>query len=215
MTLINLVHLGIPNPYHMDMFKQRKIQDFPEGAPIYYLAKICQKLHENEENWTGGTHPKFYYVDPPLLSIHLLATRWLVFDRKVFLWHCWISTYLRDTVLFSAHVYATITSHVSSYAAEPRIRIRESKFVAYTQRQQTMVNWKRGSYQVLSEAFEPNIYRTQTKFAKVLFLHVSVSHSVHRGVVSQHALQVSRPTPRVEVDGSGLGRSPGPHLGGL
>ena len=26
-----------------------------------------------------------------------------------------------------------------------------------------------------------NIYRPQTKFAKVIFLHVSVSHSVHRG----------------------------------
>ena len=34
------------------------------------------------------------------------------------------------------------------------------------------------------------------------------------GVVSQHALQVSRPTPRVEVEGSGWGWSPGPHLGG-
>ena len=29
----------------------------------------------------------------------------------------------------------------------------------------------------------------QTKFAKVMFLHVSVSHSVHGGLVSQHALQ--------------------------
>ena len=27
----------------------------------------------------------------------------------------------------------------------------------------------------------PNFYRPQTKFAKVMFLHVSVSHSVHRG----------------------------------
>ena len=37
------------------------------------------------------------------------------------------------------------------------------------------------------------------------------------GVVSQHALQVSRPTPRGEVEGSGLkgGGSPGPHPGGL
>ena len=52
------------------------------------------------------------------------------------------------------------------------------------------------------------------------------------GVVSQHALQVSRPTPRGEVEGSGQGRgvsrltskgevegsglggSPGPHPGG-
>ena len=35
-------------------------------------------------------------------------------------------------------------------------------------------------------------------------------------VVSQHALQVSRPTPRGEVEGSGLGGgvSPAPHPGG-
>ena len=48
-----------------------------------------------------------------------------------------------------------------------------------------------------------------------MFLHVSVNHSVHRGVVSQHALQISRPTPRGEVEESGLGGgSPGPHPGG-
>ena len=44
------------------------------------------------------------------------------------------------------------------------------------------------------------------------------------GMVSQHALQVSRPTSMGEVEGSGLGgviqthtggESPGPHLGGL
>ena len=60
-----------------------------------------------------------------------------------------------------------------------------------------------------------------------MFLHLSVSHSVHggggvipaclaglrEGVVSQHALQVSRPTPRGEVEGSGPGGSPGPHQG--
>ena len=37
----------------------------------------------------------------------------------------------------------------------------------------------------------------QPKFAKVMFLHVSVILStVVGGGVSQHALQVSRPTPR-------------------
>ena len=36
------------------------------GAPTYYSAKFTWKLHEKEENWTGGAHPKFYYVDPPL-----------------------------------------------------------------------------------------------------------------------------------------------------
>ena len=33
-------------------------------------------------------------------------------------------------------------------------------------------------------------------------------------MVSQPALQVSRPTPRGDVEGSGLGGSPGPHQGG-
>ena len=37
---------------------------------------------------------------------------------------------------------------------------------------------------------------------------------VSRGV-SQHSLQVSRPTPRGEVQGSDQGGSPGPHPGGL
>ena len=43
-----------------------------EGAPTYNFAKVSQKLHEIERIWTpvggGGTHPKFYYVDSPLLS---------------------------------------------------------------------------------------------------------------------------------------------------
>ena len=30
-----------------------------KGAPTLYLAKICRKLHENKENWTGGTHQTF------------------------------------------------------------------------------------------------------------------------------------------------------------
>ena len=42
-------------------------------------------------------------------------------------------------------------------------------------------------------------YHPQTKFAKVMFLHLSVSHSVHGGV--------SRPTPRGGVEGSGQGVS--------
>ena len=51
-----------------------------------------------------------------------------------------------------------------------------------------------------------------------LIIFTRVCHSVHGGagvVVSQHALQVSRPTPRGEVEGSGLGGSPGPHLGSV
>ena len=35
------------------------------------------------------------------------------------------------------------------------------------------------------------------------------------GGVTQHALQVSRPTPRWEVEGSGQDGSPGPHPGGV
>ena len=73
-----------------------------------------------------------------------------------------------------------------------------------------------------SQIQQCHFYRPQTKFAKVMFLHVSVSHSVHRGGgggipacltglswggVSQHALQVYRPTPKGEVEGSGGGVS--------
>ena len=34
-----------------------RVRRQPErGAPTYYLAKMCWKLYENEENWTeGGT----------------------------------------------------------------------------------------------------------------------------------------------------------------
>ena len=59
------------------------------------------------------------------------------------------------------------------------------------------------------------------KFAKVMFLHVSISHSVHMGGGGIPACIVGfcppagggwpRHTPRGEVEGSGLGGSPGPH----
>ena len=75
-------------------------------------------------------------------------------------------------------------------------------------------------------------YHPQTKFAKVMFLHLSVSHSIHWGrgwgwYPSMHyrspgphpgeklrglALGVSRPTPG-EVSRPTPGGSPGPHLG--
>ena len=78
-------------------------------------------------------------------------------------------------------------------------------------------------------------YCPQRSWGKVMFLHVSVilftvggipaclAAGLHWGVVSQHALQVSRPTPKGEVEGSGLGGlhahtwgvSPGPHPGGV
>ena len=76
-----------------------------------------------------------------------------------------------------------------------------------------------------------HFYRPQRNWGKVMFFHVSVilfTGSIPAyiaggipvclavwGLVSQHALQVSRPTPRGEVEGSGLGKgSPGTHPGG-
>ena len=58
-------------------------------------------------------------------------------------------------------------------------------------------------------------YCPQTKFAKVMFLHLSVSHSVHRGVVSEHALQVLSQHALQQVSGGWYPsmpcRFPGPH----
>ena len=58
---------------------QGRIQDFPErganpevgSANIFILfGQIFGKLHVNAENWTrGGTHPKIYNVDPPLMIV--------------------------------------------------------------------------------------------------------------------------------------------------
>ena len=47
----------------------RRGRQLPGGAPTYDFAKISQKLHEIERILTprGGAHPKFYYVDPPLV----------------------------------------------------------------------------------------------------------------------------------------------------
>ena len=53
---------------------QWRIQDFPEegaltqrGAPTYYLANFCRKLHENEEILgRGGTRDACPPLDPPL-----------------------------------------------------------------------------------------------------------------------------------------------------
>ena len=48
-------------------------------------------------------------------------------------------------------------------------------------------------------------YRPQRSWGKVIFSEACVKNNVRGGVVSQHALQVSRPTPRGEVEGSGQG----------
>ena len=42
--------------------QQRRIQKFP-GAPTCYLQENCMKMKKNRP---GGTHPNFYYVDPPM-----------------------------------------------------------------------------------------------------------------------------------------------------
>ena len=52
--------------------------------------------------------------------------------------------------------------------------------------------------------FEPFLKATRKRSLRNYFLHVSVCPW---GGVSQHALQVSRPTPRGEVERSGLGVS--------
>ena len=48
----------------------------PGGPPTYDFAKISPKLHEIERIWTGGAHPKFYYVNPPLLWWDNFKTCW-------------------------------------------------------------------------------------------------------------------------------------------
>ena len=48
---------------------------------------------------------------------------------------------------------------------------------------------------VLSKCKCSNIYRTQRSCGKVMFLHLFVSHSVHKGGVSQHALGQTSPPP--------------------
>ena len=45
------------------------------GVPAYDFAKISQKLHEIERIWTWGARPKFYYVDPPLVTFPLSEMR--------------------------------------------------------------------------------------------------------------------------------------------
>ena len=64
-------------------------------------------------------------------------------------------------------------------------------------------------WQITGKRVRIHFYRPQTKLAKVMFLHLSVSHSVHRGEVCLG------PGPGVEVGGSGRGGGcPGPHPGG-
>ena len=51
-------------------------------------------------------------------------------------------------------------------------------------------------------------YCPQQSWGKVIFSEVCVKNSVYKGgLISQHALQVSKPTAKAEVEGSGRGVS--------
>ena len=72
------------------------------------------------------------------------------------------------------------------------------------------------NYLTIARFSIPYFYRPQRSWGKVIFSEACVKNSVHMGrgvVVSQHALQVSRPTPSGKLRGLALG-VPGPHQGG-
>ena len=58
-----------------------------------------------------------------------------------------------------------------------------------------VVHWKKEQRTLIKTQLKCDFYRRQTKFGKVMFLHVSVILFTG-GVVSQNALQVSSPTPK-------------------
>ena len=54
---------------------QWRIQDFPEGcqpqrvcANLFYLINVCQRLHENERNWTEGRGMRQVATPPPTIT---------------------------------------------------------------------------------------------------------------------------------------------------
>ena len=60
----------------------------------------------------------------------------------------------------------------------------------------------RFSYHLPTNLREGNVYRPQTKFAKVMFLHLYVSHSIHRGVFASVHAGIHSPgadTPRADT----------------
>ena len=68
-------------PFDRDI--QWRIQDFPEvlatilqrGPPTYDFANICQNCMKLKElGAPGGARPKFYYVDPPLISVSEISS---------------------------------------------------------------------------------------------------------------------------------------------
>ena len=96
-----------------------------------------------------------------------------------------------------------------------------------TLEQQVFLN--KGNFLLSSNDFQHNFsliwyfYRPQTKFAKFMFLHVSVCHSVHRGggVQTQGEVEDSGqgggclgPYSWWEVEGFGQGACLGPNQGG-
>ena len=75
---------------------------------------------------------------------------------------------------------------------ETRVKWRKPKRSCTKTSRCSRTNWRASSLQVrFCETSETDYYRTQTKFAKIIFLHVTLILSTERGVVSQHALQVS------------------------
>ena len=73
LVLTNSNQLRINKPVADSGFPRGGGANSPGGASTYDFAKISQKLHEIERIWSrGGTRPKFYYVDPPLQTIHYL-----------------------------------------------------------------------------------------------------------------------------------------------
>ena len=70
----NLALTKILQNFSKTSTSQRGIPTRKRGTPTYYLAKNLSKTAQNEENYTvGGTSPKFYYVDPPLVR-HFFLT---------------------------------------------------------------------------------------------------------------------------------------------
>ena len=61
--------------YRHVLFSRGRGANPPEGTPTYDFAKISEKLHGIEKNWTLEAHPKFYYIDPPLHTIAQVQTR--------------------------------------------------------------------------------------------------------------------------------------------
>ena len=63
----------------------RRIQDFPGGAPTYYLAKFCKELHETKEIRSTG---KVRFPSSPGSATEFTKKRWLLklYTRNITEW---------------------------------------------------------------------------------------------------------------------------------